>query len=95
MALCIWALATTLTLAPVGWYKLLLAPENHTVSQGLPLPSPHLLVFVVVQLLSCVWALCNSMDYRTRHTPLSFTVSWRLLKLMCIESVMPSNHPSL
>ena len=23
---------------------------------------------------------------------LSFTVSWRLLKLMSIESVMPSNH---
>ena len=23
---------------------------------------------------------------------LSFTISWSLLKLMCIESVMPSNH---
>ena len=26
---------------------------------------------------------------------LSFTKSWSLLKLMCIESVMPSNHPTL
>ena len=27
-----------------------------------------------------------------RQTPLSFTISWSLLKLMSIESVMPSNH---
>ena len=26
------------------------------------------------------------------HTFLSFTISWSLLKLMCIESIMPSNH---
>ena len=46
---------------------------------------------VVVQSLSCVqlfttpWtAACQ--DY------LSFTISWSLLKLMSIESVMPSNH---
>ena len=27
-----------------------------------------------------------------RQAPLSFTISWNLLKLMSIESVMPSNH---
>ena len=27
-----------------------------------------------------------------RQAPLSFTISWSLLKLMSIESVMPSNH---
>ena len=30
--------------------------------------------------------------YAARQTLLSFTISWRLLKLMSIESVMPSNH---
>ena len=41
---------------------------------------------VVVQLLSCV---------RVREAcqaSLSFTISWSLLKLMSIESMMPSNH---
>ena len=27
-----------------------------------------------------------------RQAPLSFTISWSLLKLMSVESVMPSNH---
>ena len=38
--------------------------------------------------------LCNPMDYST-STSLSFTISWSLLKLMSIESVMPSNHYTL
>ena len=29
------------------------------------------------------------------QAPLSFTISWSLLRLMSIESVMPSNHPIL
>ena len=29
------------------------------------------------------------------QSSLSFTISWSLLKLMSIESVMPSNHPVL
>ena len=32
------------------------------------------------------------MDYIACQASLSITNSWRLLKLMCIESVMPSNH---
>ena len=32
--------------------------------------------------------LCNPMDCSTP----GFTISWSLLKLMCIESVMPSKH---
>ena len=43
---------------------------------------------VVVQ--SCS-TLCNPMDCSTQAS-LSFTISWSLLKLMSIESVMPSNH---
>ena len=42
---------------------------------------------VIVQLLSCV-RLCNPMDCGT-------TISWSLLKLMSIESVMPSSHLTL
>ena len=39
---------------------------------------------------SCL-TLCDPMDYSTQAS-LSFTISWSLLKLMSIESVMPSNH---
>ena len=35
--------------------------------------------------------LCDPTDV-AHQTSLSFTISWRLLKLMSIESVMPSNH---
>ena len=39
---------------------------------------------------SCL-TLCDPMDCSIL-APLSFTVSWSLLKLMSIEGVMPSNH---
>ena len=43
-------------------------------------------VFVVLQSLSLVlWTVAC-------QASLSFTISWSLLKLMSIESVMPSNH---
>ena len=36
---------------------------------------------------------CNPMDARKAcQASMSFTISWNLLKLMSIESVMPSNH---
>ena len=38
-----------------------------------------------VQLFATPWAAAH-------QASLSFTVSWSLLKLMCLESVMPSNH---
>ena len=44
----------------------------------------------VVQLLSCV-QLCNPVDFSTL-TSLSVIISWSLLKLVPIESVMSSNH---
>ena len=43
-------------------------------------------VHVVIQSLSCVQL------FVTPWTSLSFTISQSLLKLMSIESVMPSNH---
>ena len=39
---------------------------------------------------SCL-TLCDPMEY-TRQASLSFTISWSLLKLMFIESVMPPKH---
>ena len=43
-----------------------------------------------IQLLSCVWIFETS-----DQVFLSFTISWSLLKLMSIESVIPSNHLTL
>ena len=44
-----------------------------------------------VQLLSRVWLFVTSWT-AARQASLSITNSWSLLKLMSIESVMPSNH---
>ena len=46
---------------------------------------------VVVQALSCVQLFATPWT-AARQVSLSFTNSWSLLKLMSIESVMPSNH---
>ena len=35
--------------------------------------------------------ICNPKD-SAHHAPLSSTISWSLLKLMSVESVIPSNH---
>ena len=45
----------------------------------------------VVQLLSHVWLFVTPWN-AARQASLSFTISQSLLKLMFIESVMPSNH---
>ena len=47
--------------------------------------------FVVVQFLSCVWLFAIPWTAACQAS-LSFTISRSLLKLMSIESVMPSNH---
>ena len=44
-----------------------------------------------VQLLSCVWFFATPWT-AARQASLSLTISWSLLKLMSIESVMPSNY---
>ena len=49
---------------------------------------------VVLQSLSCVQLFGNPWT-AARQASLSFTISWSLLKLMSIKSVMPSNHPIL
>ena len=52
-----------------------------------------LLKIFVVQSLSHV-GLCDPWT-AAHQASLSFTISQSLLKLMTIESVMPSNHPNL
>ena len=55
------------------------------------LMSHKVLAIIVVQSLSCVWFFATPRT-AVSQASLSFTVSWSLLKLMSIESVMPSNH---
>ena len=47
--------------------------------------------FTVVQLLSCVRLFVTPWT-ATHQASLSFTISQSLLKFMCIELMMPSNH---
>ena len=49
------------------------------------------ILHIVVQSLSRVW-LFATLWTAACQASLSFTISWSLLKLMSIESVMPSNH---
>ena len=51
----------------------------------------YLKCIVLVQSLRCVWLFVTPWT-AARHASLSFTTSWSLLKLMSIESLMPSNH---
>jgi len=50
--------------------------------------------YVVVQSLSSVWLFATPWTAACQAS-LSFTISWSLLKLMSIESVIPSNHLTL
>ena len=54
-------------------------------------PSRCVVVVAIVQLLSCVWLFATTWTV-AHQASLSFTVFWGLLKLMSIESVMPSKH---
>ena len=81
------------------------AVSNLIISQGTSdISSPLKLNFLIfngyilcylglrsVQLLSCVWLFAIPWT-AVRQASLSITSSWNLLKLMSIESVMPSNH---
>ena len=51
----------------------------------------NVLLLFVIQLLSPIWLFATPLEYSTPDS-LSFTISWSLLKLMSIESVMPSKH---
>ena len=50
-----------------------------------------LLLAVVVQWLNCVW-LCATLWTAAGQAPMSFTISWVLLRFMAIGLMMLSNH---
>ena len=52
---------------------------------------PYICNVVFIQWLCHIWHFATSCTVVCQAT-LSFTISWSLLKLMSIESVMPSNH---
>ena len=62
---------------------------GRTVSLGYSID--HSSWVVIVQSLSCVWLFVTPWT-AVHQASLSFTVSWSLLKLMSVESVMPFNH---
>ena len=64
------------------------------ISLGLWVLEREILSFAVVQSLSCVRLSATSWTV-ARQVSQSITISQSLLKLMSIESVMPSNHPIL
>ena len=56
----------------------------------------HICRFMIISLQVVVWfshsVVSNSLQPHGLQASLSFIISWNLLKLMSIESVMPSNH---
>ena len=54
----------------------------------------HLLRGIIIQLLNCICLFVTSWT-ATHQASLSFTIFLSLLRLMSIESVMPSNHLTL
>ena len=70
-----------------------LSPEHPLYSAAVG-HSGNFQCVVAVQLLSCI-QLFAAPWAAALQASLPFTVSWSLLKLMSIESVMPSNHPIL
>ena len=61
---------------------------NH---QGSHVPTCPVMVQCISVAQLCLTP-CDPMGHVARQASLSTTSSWSLLKLMCIESVMPSNH---
>ena len=54
----------------------------------------HIYGTIVVHSLGCVWLFANPWT-AAHQAPLSFTISWGLLKLMSIDSVMLFKHLTL
>ena len=71
--------------------RLLFSPCNYEDSCNLFFLHPQLNPFQFSSVAQLCPTLCNSMDGK-HQASLSITYSWSLLKLMSIESVMPSNH---
>ena len=77
----------------IGLIKLLNKAEIHQsyIVCFFQLTETRVFILLSVQFLSCVWLFATTWTV-THQASLSFTVFWGLLKLMSIESVMPSKH---
>ena len=64
---------------------------NKASVNTLRIMEPYIAVVVGIQSLSCVWLLATPWVAACQAS-LSFAISQSLLKLMSIESMMPSNH---
>ena len=71
--------------------KNMLKVTNHQENVTQNYICPHTCEYQLVQLLSLLWPFANPQT-ATRQASLSITNSRSFLKLMSIESVMPSNH---
>ena len=72
-----------------------LAGYTHGVKKNRTRQGTYMCMYVVVvQSLSCV-RLFETPWTAAHQASLSFIISWSLLKLMSVESVMPSDHPVL
>ena len=74
-----------------GWFNFSVCTWDSLVIGKLPYKNHKRSALSSVQLLSCVWLLVTPWTAACQAS-LSITNSWSLLKLMSIESVMPSNH---
>ena len=73
------------------WGSQLVSPGSTHTASGMSQPGGHTGWAVVVQLLSHVLLFATPWT-AARQVPLVCTISWSLIKLTSIESVMPSNH---
>ena len=76
---------------PQSWPPSPLEPRAAFPEHGKCHSSLQFSQFSSVQSFSCVWLFATPWS-AAHQASLSITISWSLLKLMSIESVMPSNH---
>ena len=70
-------------------------PARRSWRDSLHMEPPSVAVFQLLIMLDPLWPHGSHVTpHAALQASLSFTISRRLLKLMSIESVMPSNHPS-
>ena len=91
MYACIYTYVFSIHSSPdrhLGYFHILAIVISAAVNIGV-----HIFcqIVAVVQLLSCVHLFVTPWTTACQAS-LSFTIFWSLLKLMSIESAMPSNH---
>ena len=89
--LCSLTCASSTGCAEVRWLYTLLSKMGHFWKWKQVLSDHVWTAGIVVQLLSRVWPFVTPWTV-ARQASLSFTISLSLLKLLSVESIMPSSH---